>query len=106
MGGSCAHVPDGVCNPVRNVLQIHVADGVHVPDGVCNPVRNVLQIRMKCVPGRSGDGTAGAGMGREFGAAGFGNLSYFPYNKMLSMKVRSRGCSLPRMSSFRCNAPL
>ncbi len=76
MGGSCAHVPDGVCNPVRNVLQIHVADGVHVPDGVCNPVRNVLQIRMKCVF------LAGAGMGRQEqgwdGNLGLPDLATYP----------------------------
>jgi len=33
-------LPDGVCNPVRNVLSMFC----RLPDGVCNPVRNVLSI--------------------------------------------------------------
>ncbi len=40
-------MPDGVCNPVRNVSELFAGrgflpDGVSLPDGVCNPVRNIL----------------------------------------------------------------
>ncbi len=36
------NLPDGVCNPVRNVLQFLLIH--NLPDGVCNPIRNVLSI--------------------------------------------------------------
>jgi hypothetical protein len=43
---STIFMPDGVCNPVRNVLPDGVCNPVRnvssLPDGVCNPVRNVL----------------------------------------------------------------
>jgi hypothetical protein len=34
-------LPDGVCNPVRNVFCRPAKSGF-LPDGVCNPVRNVF----------------------------------------------------------------